>query len=516
MRSSASAPGAAILAALCALCHVAGLAALSLLGLGGLRWQLGLWIAAGLCWLAGLWSWRRAEAPGWRSWLFIGVLALGMRLPVLLLPIGVVHSNDVYRYFWDGAVRQAGLDPYAGSPESPLYDAVRLAQPELYAGINHRYLPTIYPPVAQAAFAVAVKVAPAGRLRLDAERGGALWRWRLVCGLGELALLLLLSALLGQAGVERRWLALPALCPLPVIEVWLNGHVDWLGLLLLAAALSYWPRRLPVRLALARARRSAVSGALLILSVLVKPLGAALLPGLISQRVRRVLVLAMVGGALIAALAAWWPYREAGLHVMPSLGEYGRRWRSNDGAYALIYRAAEAVVSWRFQPPRYLPWEPWQSPRLAHFVTGRERDTVFPDELASFFARSFVAILLLASCAAALRLRLSAARCGLLLLSAYALLTPVLHPWYLLWPLLLAPLWLEAAWPMLTLAALAPLAYLPLPDEWAGLGHHEAIWWRLVEHGGSWAVVFTLLWRFYRRRRAASVRRDIAAGAQAG
>lgn len=503
--------------------HVLGLVLVSELGqrlLGlergpALRLQLGLWSLAGLCWLAGLWLWRRAAASGgwsWRSVAFVGALAILMRLPALVLPIGVVHSNDVYRYFWDGAVQRAGLDPYAGSPESPIYDAVRRDHPDLYEHINHRHLPTIYPPVAQAAFNFAVRLAPAAPLKIDSTVGGALWRWRAVCGAGELGLLLLLGMLLGRAGVDRRWVALPALCPLPVIELWVNAHADWLGLLLLAAALRFWPREGAYRWAKGSAL---VGGALLMLAMLVKPLAGAVLPALLRRRLRSGLLVAMAVGALLAAAAAWWPYRAAGLHVMPSLGEYGRRWRSNDGAYALVHRAAESIVQWRFQPPAYLPWEPWQSPRLAQFVTGRDRDTVFPDELANFFARAFTSALLLGLVGVGLRLRLAAPQLGLLLLSGYALLTPTLHPWYLLWPLLLAPLWLEAAAPVLILTALAPIAYVPLPAEWAGQGHHEPLGWRLVEHGLAWLAVAFVLMQFYRRRGAARLRRDIARTAQA-
>jgi hypothetical protein len=105
--------------------------------------------------------------------------------------------------------------------------------------------------------------------------------------------------------------------------------------------------------------------------------------------------------------------------------------------------------------------------------------------------------------------KLSPLRGGLLLLTGYALLTPTLHPWYLLWPLLFCPLQLATGprvetasrqlrqrlltplGPVLLLATWAPLFYLPLPAEWAGGGHSEAVWPRLLAHGTAW---LSILW----------------------
>jgi hypothetical protein len=471
-----------LLGALTVLCHVAGLFCL-VHATGGeaarsvslLKMQLGLWLAASACWLGALWMLRRVSTI---SIVGVALLGLCLRLPALAVP--VVHSGDVHRYLWDGAVQRAGLDPYAGPPDAPVYAAVRAAQPEIFARINHRHLPTIYPPMAQLVFGLLA----AGQCGIDA----ALLRWKAACGAVEIMLWLVLLALLrrepGDNGETRRWFALWALSPLPAIELWVNGHLDGIGLLLLAGALLFLKRR------------ASVSGALLAAAFLIKPLAAAVVPGLWASRPSRRVILTWVAGAIIAAVLIWVPYRRAGVQVMPSLGEYGRRWRSNDGAHALLQRGAEALVRVAYEPPYY---EPWQHKGLARIITGRDRDTVWPDELSNFLSRGASFALLFALLFAGLYFRLSPSRMALLLLSGYALLTPTLHPWYLLWPLLFATLWRSAAAPVLLLCALAPLAYWPLLDEWRGLPHHETVWARLAQHGAAWGAAAISLALFKRR-----------------
>lgn len=440
-----------------------------------LKSQLACWLTASACWLGLLWWLRGRAIP---SLFAIALLGLVMRLPGLGLP--VVHSDDVYRYLWDGAAQRAQISPYVGTPEAPAYDAVRANHPQIYARINHRHLPTIYPPAAQVLFSVAARLGdlPTG------ERGVELGvlRWKILCGLAELALCLILLSLLRQESGEKnpRWLALWVLSPLPAVEIWVNGHLEGVALLLLASSLLLLHRQ-----------RAAIAGALWILAALIKPLALAVVPGLVALRPNRRTLVALGGGALITAVLVWGPYR--GEHVAPSLGEYGRRWRSNDGAYAILHRTAELAVSVAYAPPYY---DPWKRPRIARFMTGRDRDTVWPDELANFLARGTVFLLLCGLLAVGVKKRLSPSKMALLLLSGYALLTPTLHPWYLLWPLLFSSLCPQAAAPMLVLAALSPLAYLPLCAEWLGQPHSEPIWSRLLQHGASWIAI---AWSMTRR-----------------
>lgn len=474
--------------------------------------QLALEVAAGLCWLGALLvivrgggpAPERGSAAERRILVGLLVLALGMRLPALLPPLG--HSDDVYRYLWDGAVQAAGKSPYLGPPDDPAYSEVARAHPRLHDRINHRHLPTIYPPSAQGMFrAFAAQLGAGTQVSESAiaaeDVDGEARRWRLLMGGFDLLILLLLLPACRRHDV-RLW-AVWAGCPLPATELWLNGHLEALGIAPLVGALLFW-QRLEMKVKSTslsgldspepRGAGAFAIGALTLAAALVKPVALAPLPALsrLSARARAMVIL----GALIATAAYLAPYRGDRGRVLGSLGEYGRRWRSNDGAYALVHGTAEVAVKLVYRPPYY---EPWKRPWLAKLITGRARDTVWPDELAAALARGAVAAALLGLAAFCARQRLRAEQTALALLFAYQLLSPTLHPWYELWPLgvvLLLPPgpWTRTFLPGLAaMVALAPLGYLPLPAYWRGEPWHEAIWPRLLQHVPGWIGMLGLM-----------------------
>lgn len=492
LRPAAAGRAWPLLVALPALPHLAGLYLLRDLR-AHLYAQLGLWLLAGLGWLLALWVLRQATplVPGTRAergaLLWVWAVALLMRGPALALPAG--HSDDVYRYLWDGAVQQAGHSPYAGPPDDPEYAAVRAARPALPERINHRELPTVYPPVAQLLFRLP-EVLSGGPWELAA----AVRRWKLVVVAADLLVLVLLGGLCRGAGRDRRWTMVWGAAPLPAVELAGNGHLESLGVLPLILALRLWQRagwELPLAEGgpgrLRGLGRAATIGALGGLAVLVKPVAGVLLAAALRLSRRTLLTLAL--GALLAMTLAVLPYGRRGA-LPPSLGEYGRRWRSNDGAYAVLRVVTEGAVRLFYRPPYH---EPWRLPTLARAVTGRARDTVWPDELAGALARGEVLLALGWLTWRGLRRRLAPPRLALALLLGYQLLTPVLHPWYELWPLALSVLWLRLLPAIALMAALAPLAYLPLPDYLAGLGFHEAVWPRLLQHGAGWLALLVAL-----------------------
>ncbi len=392
-----------------------------------------LYVAAGLAWVAAAVVVQRL--PSSRAQLaIVALVALALRAPAWIA--APAHSDDVHRYRWDGKVQRAGINPYRYPPDAPELAWLRDAE---WRRINNPSLPTIYPPLAEAAFAASPSLA---------------W-WKLWLAVADAAVALLLY--MGLA--DRRRVVLWAWSPLVVIEVAMNGHVDALGVALLVGGLMAWERR-----------RAATAGALVAAAAAVKLLPVV---ALVGMRRRRTVV-----AATVVALALALPYAAAGPRMTGSLGEYSRRWRVNDGALALLYAGAERLVAHTRFASRY---DMASSPRLARLVTGRDRDTLFPDEVASFVARVWAGALFLAVVAWALWRRATALRLTEAAIGAFLLLTPALHPWYVVW---LVPLVaLGGSWAWTVLAVLAPLGYRPL-DVWLmGGAWRDPIWTRLLEHG---------------------------------
>ena len=92
---------------------------------------------------------RRLEAaahPG-------AVILLGACvLRLLLLPLPPTLSDDALRYLWDGKVARSGLNPYALPPAAPELAPLRDA---IWQRLPHQDVPTVYPPLAIAAFSIA-------------------------------------------------------------------------------------------------------------------------------------------------------------------------------------------------------------------------------------------------------------------------------------------------------------------------------------------------------------------------
>lgn len=392
-----------------------------------------LYVAAGLAWAAAALVLQRLPAS--RTQLaVVALVAIALRLPAWMAP--PAHSDDVYRYLWDGRVQRAGVNPYRHPPDAAALTSLR--DPD-WARINNPSLPTIYPPLAEAAFAASPSLP---------------W-WKLLVALGDAAVALLLYMGL----TDRRRVVLWAWSPLVVMELAMNAHVDALGIALLVGGLLAWGRA-----------RAIAAGALVAAAAAVKLLPVV---ALVGMRRRRTIV-----AAAIVAVALALPYATAGPRMAGSLGEYSRRWRVNDGAFALLYAGAERLVAHTRFAGRY---DMADSPRLARLVTGRDRDTLFPDEVASFVARLWAGAIFLAVIAWALWRRVTAVRLTEAAIGAFVLLTPALHPWYVLW--LLPLVTVGGSWAWIVLAVLVPLGYRPL-DVWlAGGPWRDPVWTRLLEHG---------------------------------
>lgn len=180
--------------------------------------------------------------------------------------------------------------------------------------------------------------------------------------------------------------------PLLVVEVAWSGHLETLGLCALASALL-----------VARKRLSA--GAALAAAALVKLAPVAALPALVRRRGWR------AGASFMAvAVLLYLPYAAAGGALFTGLRTYGEHWWFMKGPFALL-------------------------------------ETVFSDPLQ---ARRAAAALVLGVVALTVARRDDLERALLWTLGAGMILTPTLHPWYVLWMLPVAALRGSRAWLLLT------------------------------------------------------------------
>lgn len=209
------------------------------------------------------------------------ILGAGIALQIIAMWTPPGSSDDDYRYLWDGKVQLAGIDPYrypADAPElerlrTPFFfpdkDEAHCAWPidggSACSAINRPGVHTVYPPVAEGAFA-AVRLASLG------GHGGHL-PIQLAAGLGAVVVAWLLARR-ALARDRPLWpVALWAWCPLVATEFGNNAHIDWLAVLLCVLALTC-----------EAARRSGLAGLLVGAAIATKIYPGLVLMSLLRRR----------------------------------------------------------------------------------------------------------------------------------------------------------------------------------------------------------------------------------------
>ena len=365
-----------------------------------------------------------------------------------LLPLAPELSGDVYRYLWDGHVLMEGFNPYAHAPGDEALAAIRTPW---HGEINHPDVPTIYPPLAQLLFGLVNLV------------GGTVLTAKLVWLSFDLGCGLLLQGIATRTGRNPASVLIWYLwSPLLIVETAWSGHFDVVGLFLLAALILVALRwrdgargggdsqgQRNTR----RWKCSAALGSLVGLAALVKFAPAAVLPPV----ARRYGASAVVAFAAICAVF-YLPFMGVGpAGLTEGLRTYARHWSANEGAFAVI----------------------------AHLMGDPVR------------ARAAVTVLVLAVTGYATWRRFSVERALLWIIGAGVLLSPTVHPWYVLWLLPMAALRGHA--PFLLLGGLAFLGYWGLAAYettgiWPQPGWNRAAMWLPV-----WGM---LLWHLARPRAA--------------
>ncbi len=252
--------------------------------------------------------------------LLMFIIAAGLMMRFFQLGAVPILEDDYNRYLWDGAVTVSGQNPYSVSPEAvgagdgknPELGKLREQAGEVFDQINYPEYRTIYPPVAQAAFALSHIVAP---FSLDG--------WRAVLILLELATLGFLIAILRHFGHSPLWSALYWWNPIVIKELSNSAHME--PVLVLPLLVGVW-MTLIARPIWATGFLAVAAGVKLWPMVL----GAALFRRLLGNW--KVLFAAMGLAALLLALFAA-PILQAGLGEDSGFVAYAEKWQASSAAF---------------------------------------------------------------------------------------------------------------------------------------------------------------------------------------
>ncbi|MDP7638653.1 MAG: glycosyltransferase family 87 protein [Candidatus Hydrogenedentes bacterium] len=379
---------------------------------------------SGLAYCLAIWTVQRSQGM-WRLTLWI--LAVGIAMRVAMFTSTPILEDDHYRYLWDGGVAASGHNPYAYIPdearrvvEAPhIPDAVRELSADaghVYTRVNHPQYGTVYPPVAQAAFAVAHWLRP-----------WSLQAWRVVLILFDIATLSLIAMLIRRLDRPTHYAAIYWWNPLVVKETVNTAHMDAIALPFVLLALYFALRSAPVR-----------SGMAFALGIASKLWPIAIVPVVLRYMKAspwRLAVAVGVSAALLSVLLS-------PILVAVRLGDdsgflaYGRGWEMNDALFMVFLKVSE----------------------VGSGLLGGDPSGPTVELTARTLVATALVLWILYLCRRPIEEPQDLCNRIVLVMSALFLLSPTQFPWYYLW--LIPFLTLSPRASMLSLTVTLPMYYL--------------------------------------------------------
>lgn len=376
-------------------------------------------IVAGAVFIAAVWIGRSLSLS---RGVFAWIVVVGVVLRGIMLPSTPILEDDFHRYLWDGAVLANGISPYTYSPAQALQSAHstpdelrQLAEEsgQVIDRVNHPRLRTIYPPVAQAIFALSYFLAP-----------WSLLAWRLVLALFDAVTLILLVRILKDLNLPLILILIYWWNPVVIKEIFNSAHMDIIAVPFVLASVLLAGRHREIRAA-----------GLMAVATAVKIWPIVLVPVLLSSLRRNAARCARcLGLFVLVTLALYLPVLLSRLDTASGFVAYGKEWEMNDALFMLILWGVEYVL-------QVFSW----NTALGHPIT---RCVVFailvtwigwlnrhvPEHSTELWRRC------------------------MLIVAAVFLLSPTQFPWYYVW--LVPFLVVSPHYSLLMLTVLLPLYYL--------------------------------------------------------
>ncbi|MCU7496180.1 MAG: hypothetical protein HF314_15480 [Ignavibacteria bacterium] len=242
------------------------------------------------------------------------LIAVGIlfRLTALFYP--PTASDDINRYIWDGKVQSSGINPYRFAPADSSLKA--LHSENLPSKVNFPRMKSIYPPVAQVIFFTSYELF-----------GESYLGYKLFLFIFEIATILLILYLLRLLGRPESFVGLYALCPLPVMQFMIDGHVDGLGIPLLILSIILFFKRKKFWFFL-----------VLGLSISTKLISGMILPFTANELERRFFKKILAGVIVLLFFAlTYLPYTFGGVFPFEALMTFTTNWTFNGSAFQVFF-----------------------------------------------------------------------------------------------------------------------------------------------------------------------------------
>lgn len=238
------------------------------------------------------------------------IVLFGILFRLTLIPAAPATSPDAYRYIWEGRVIYNGYNPYQFSPDAEQLKGLR---DDVYTKLTFKKISTIYPPFAQLVFLLSYSIS-----------GNSMTGLKLIYLLCEIITMIFLLKLLHLKKVDLNYIILYAWLPLPLMEYFVNAHIDTVGIMFLILFLYFLEKE-----------NMTVSALTFTFAFLTKLYPIFLLPLLIKKLKLKGIFYFILIFILISALF-YLPFINGSLSITTALMRYLNRWEFNASVYYLL------------------------------------------------------------------------------------------------------------------------------------------------------------------------------------
>ena len=262
---------------------------------------------------------------------FIWIILVGLLVRIITLFSYPILEDDYFRYLWDGGVTANAINPYLYSPEDVLSgnsipELEQLASDSngILNKVNHPYLKTIYPPVAQLVFAVSHFISP-----------WDIYLWRGLLLFFDFIVLILLLRILSKLNLPRSNIIIYWWNPLLINEIFNSGHLDIIvfPFVLIALYLLLYNRIFSSVISLA------ISIGVKIWPIFLFPLAIRN----ILNKPKKLIGVVFLFVLLILALLV--PFVVGGFGDSSGLVAYAERWENNDSLFRVFVIFSEKLLN---------------------------------------------------------------------------------------------------------------------------------------------------------------------------
>ncbi len=261
-----------------------------------------------LLWFASLIDFKEKDLTPIKFVLLILISGLVFRFT--LISTEPSTSNDVYRYLWEGKVIANGFNPYVLSPDN---SSLKNLNDNVYQKVTYKNIPAIYPPASQLVFTISHFVF-----------GESLTGLKIIYLIFELFTMIFLLKLLLLKKKKLYLLILYAWLPLPIMEYFINAHLDVIGLTFFIMFLFYIEKE-----------KIWISSFTFALAFLSKLFPIILFPLVVKKLgIRKSLI--FTGIFLFVSLIFYIPFVYNDIHILTALTNYLSNWEFNGSVYQIL------------------------------------------------------------------------------------------------------------------------------------------------------------------------------------